>query len=206
MKLFLASAINKTLPLLSKVAPDHGKNVLFISNAADPYVGDKWWVDWDRDAFKHLGYNVHEADLRDITPEHLGEFLKVEDILHVCGGNVYYLVALLREKGFERVVVDAIQNNTIVYTGTSAGSMIVSKNLKPFSYDEEEIEHIKKVPDHKGLGVVDFGIIPHCNNADFVDEHKKIVEQMPHDPAPLFFLQDTQAVWVEDDSMKLLRV
>lgn len=207
MKLFLASSANKTLPLLSKLVPALGKNVLFVANAADPYnAGDKFWVDDDRNAFKELGYQIHEADLRETTPGHLEQLLKAEDILHICGGSVYYLISLLREKGLERAILNAIKNNLVVYTGTSAGSIIVSKNLKPFSYDQEEIEHIKKVPGHRGLGVIDFGIVPHCNNVDFVDEHKKIVEQMPNDPEPLFFLQDTQVVWIEDNHMRLLKI
>ncbi|OHA70491.1 MAG: hypothetical protein A3E07_03325 [Candidatus Wildermuthbacteria bacterium RIFCSPHIGHO2_12_FULL_45_9] len=206
MKLFLASAINKTLPLLSKVDPELGKSVLFVTNAADPYTGDKFWVDWDRTAFRELGYKVYEVDLREITPERLEQLLKTEDILHICGGSVYYLIALLREKGFESVILSAIKSNLIVYTGTSAGSIIVSKNIKPFSYDQEEMEHIKKVPDHRGLWVTDFCIVPHCNNVDFVDEHKKIVGCMPNDSEALFFLQDTQAVWIEDNNMRLLKI
>ncbi|MBI4138031.1 MAG: Type 1 glutamine amidotransferase-like domain-containing protein [Candidatus Wildermuthbacteria bacterium] len=205
MKLFLASGINKTLPLLSKVDPELGKKVLFVANAADPYTGDKFWIDWDRTAFRELGYQVHEVDLREITPKRLEQLLKTEDILHICGGSPYYLISLFREKGFEQVIVNAIKNDLVVYTGTSAGSIVVSKNIKSFSHDQEEMEHIKKVPDHRGLGVIDFCIVPHCNNASFVDEHKKIVEHMPNDPEALFFLQDTQAVWIEDNNMRFLQ-
>lgn len=206
MKLFLASAINKTLPLLSKFAPELGKSVLFVANAADPYTGDRFWVDWDRNIFEELGYQVHEVDLREITPEHLERLLKAEDILHVCGGSVYYLAFLLREGGLDHVIVNALIKNHVFYTGSSAGSIIASKSLKPFSYDPEEMEYIRKVPDHRGLGVIDFVIVPHCNDKDFVRGHKMIVEQMPNDPEPLFFLQDTQAVLIEEDAMRLLRI
>jgi len=206
MKLFLASSIDKTLPLLNKLAPGHGKNVLFVANAADPYTGDKFWVDSDRNAFKKLGYQIHEADLRETTPQQLEKLLKENNILHICGGSVYYLAALLAEKGLDKTVINAIRNETVVYTGTSAGSIIVSKNLKPFSYDQEEKEFVKKVSDHKGLEIIDFGIVPHCNNPDFINEHQKIIEQMPNDAVPLFFLQDSQAIWVEDDCFKLLTV
>lgn len=206
MKLFLTSSIDRTLPLLGTLVPELGKSVLFVANAADPYAGDTFWVDRDRDAFKKLDYEIIEIDLREMTPENFASLLQTTDILHICGGSVYYIMHLIRERGFEQVILDAIRNNQIVYTGTSAGSIIVSENLKPFSYDEEELEHVKKIPDHRGLGIIDFGIVPHCNNGDFIRGHQKIVEQMPNDPEPLLFLQDTQAVWIEDDLMKLLKV
>ena len=206
MKLFLASSIDKTLPFLSTLVPGHGKKVLFVANAADPYSGDKFWVRWDRDAFQNLGYEIREVDLREITPEDFERLLNDVDILHVCGGSVYYLVALLREKQFETIIVNAIKNESIIYTGTSAGSIVVSKNIKPFSYDQEEAEQVKKVLDHKGLGLIDFSIVPHCNQVDFVAEHQKMVAQMRNDPEPLFFLQDNHAIWIDGDTMKLVKV
>lgn len=206
MKLFLASSADKTLPLLPELIPGVGKKVLFVTNAADPFADDAFWVDWDRDILQKLGYSIHETDLRKTTPQDLEALLQTNDILHMCGGSVYYITGLLRQKGFGQSIVRAIQNNSIVYTGTSAGAIIPSKNIKAFSYDQEEAEHIEKVPDHRGLGLVDFVIVPHCNNTDFADAHKKIVEHMPHNAEALFFLQDNQAIWVEDDHVRFLSI
>lgn len=203
MKLFLASSADKTLSLLEKQVPNTGKEVLFVANAADPYT-DRFWVDWDRNKFKELGYQLHEIDLREKVPENLEQLLQTNDILHVCGGSVYYLLALIREKKLERVIVQAIKNETIVYTGTSAGSIIVSEKVRVFSYDKEEEEHVKKVPDHRGLGIINFCIVPHCNNPEFVGAHKRMIEHTPNDPTALFYIQDHQAIWIEDEHMKLL--
>ena len=204
MKLFLASSGDKTFHLLKEQVPNVGNKVVFVANAADPYTIDTFWIDWDRDKLKELGYELHELDLRETTPEQLKSTLEVNDILHICGGSVYYILALIREKQLAAVIVDAVQNETIVYTGTSAGSIILSQNVKAFSYDEEEAEQIKKVPDHKGLGILNFGIVPHNNQTDFVRGHQKMVEEMPNDPTALFYIQDHQALWIDGEKMKLL--
>ncbi len=205
MKLFLASAINNTLPLLKALLPNVGKRVLFITNAADSH-DDKHFVDWDRNAFRKQGYQLTEIDLRKIDSNELKKLISENDILHVCGGSVYYLMSLLKTGGFDEVIKEAIQAESIIYTGTSAGSIIVSKSIKPFSYDEEEADHIEKISNHAGLGIINFGIMPHCDNADFVEENKKVVEHMPKDLEPLFFIKDTQAVWIENDCIKFLDV
>ena len=204
MKLFLASSADKTVYFLKELIPNIGRQVLFISNAADPYEGDISWVDRDREAFKKLGYAINEVDLRTLTPDMFKKSIDVADIVHMCGGSVYYIVALLRERDLEQILTDAIISDQVVYSGTSAGSIIVSRSIKAFSYDVEEEEHTWKVPSHAGLGLINFGIVPHCNNGDFVGEHTKMIEQMPNDPTPLFFLHDAQAIWVNGDSLKVL--
>lgn len=206
MKLFLASSGDKTLHLFKEQLPNIGNKVVFVANAADPYSADAFWVDWDKNKLKELGYEQHELDLRDTAPDQLKEVLEANDILHVCGGSVYYLIALLQKKHLGDVIAGAIINETVVYTGTSAGSIILSENVKAFSYNDEEAEYIKKISGHKGLGILNFGIVPHSNQADFVNEHKKIVEEMPNDPTALFYIQDHQALWINDDKMSLLEV
>jgi peptidase E len=205
MKLFLASSADKTLSSLGTLVPNIGKKVLFVANAADPYVGtDTFWINWDRGKFAELGYKLTEVDLRETTPEQFEKLLQAHDILHICGGSVYYLINLLRTKNLEMALVKAVRDETIVYTGTSAGAIIPSESIRAFSYDDEEREHVAKVPDHRGLGLIPFGIMPHSNNADFGDEHKKIVDHMSDDPTALFFIHDHQAIWVNGDTIKFL--
>ncbi len=205
MKLFLASSADKTIHKLKELSPETGKKVLFITNAADPYTGPHFWVDNDRSRFVELGYELTDLDLTTTNTEALEAKLVEADILHVCGGSVYYITNLIRESGLEEAIVSAIRDNQIVYTGTSAGAIIVSSNIKTFSYDEEETEHIAKIPEHKGLGLVDFTVVPHCNNPDFVPGHEKMVANMPNDPTPLIFLDDDWFVWIEDNSMKIIK-
>ncbi len=208
MKLFLASSLDKTLPLLKSFIGRQDASeikILFVPNAADPYK-EKWWVDLDRNKFLELGYKVNEIDVRNMEEVEFSKVLAEVDILHICGGSVYYLIDLIRKQNIEHVIIDAVKSDRIVYTGTSAGSIIVSESIAAFSYDEEEKEYIAKVPSKEGLGLIHFGIVPHCNNSEFKEEHKKIIEHMSKDPTPLIFIQDSQAVALEGDSFKIVSV
>ncbi len=206
MKLFLTSSADKTLPLLKGLVPNVGTEVLFVANASDPYDREHWWVELDRQVFKKLGFNIHEVDVRNITPQVFERMLRESDVLHVCGGSVYYIMALLREQKLDESIIQAIRDDIVVYSGTSAGSVIVSNNLRPVSYDSEEAEQVAKVPGHNGLGIIDFTILPHANNPDFGKEWTKAVTQLPADNTALFFLHDNQALWVEDGGMRLLSI
>src|ERR1700733_1205534 len=134
MKLFLASSLDKTLPLLK---PCIGRQdlseikVLFVPNAADPYK-EKWWVDLDRNEFLELGYKVNEVDIRTMGEAEFSKALAEADVLHVCGGSVYYLIDLIRKQNLEQVIIDAVKSDRIIYTGTSAGSIIVSESIAAF--------------------------------------------------------------------------
>lgn len=206
MKLFLASSADKTLAALADLCPGIGKRVLFVPNAADPYE-DPYWVGWDRDAFTKLGYEVKEVDLRDIDRSVFESLLKESDILHVNGGSVSYLGWLLRDKGIDGVIIEAVKNGDIIYTGTSAGSMIVAEDVAMFSYDdEEEREYVEKGFTKKGLGLVPWTIAPHSDSTEFVESHKSVVEELVTNPTAVFLLHDNQAIWVEDDSFKFVQV
>lgn len=203
MKLFLASAIHQTLPLLKTVVPNVGNRVLFVENAADNHE-DRWFVDIDHKAFIEQGYQIAKVDLRETSPEQLKSLIDQTDILHICGGSVYYLVSTIRANSLDQVIKQAILEEKIVYTGTSAGSIIVSKSIKPFSYDQEEAPYLNKVPDHTALDIINFSIMPHINTIDFIEENKKVVEHMPQDLDPVFFITDNQVLWVENGQFKLL--
>jgi dipeptidase E len=208
MKLFLASSLDRTIKLLTEklvTSPSETK-VLFVANAADPYTIDKFWVRADKEAFANLGFQVMEVDLREMSVEDFAKNLKGTDILHMCGGSVLYLISLLGERGMQSLIGDAVKNNEVIYTGTSAGSMVVSNNLELCAYDQEELDFVKGIKDFTGLGLVNFLIIPHSNQEAFIENHKEIIEHLPQHQTPLIFLQDDQAVWAEDSKFEILSV
>lgn len=204
MKLFLASSADRTIQLLKSVNPSVGARVLFVANAADPY-DNAYWVDLDRIRFQELGYQIKECDLKTIDSASFSAELTNADILHICGGSISYLGWLLNERGVVNVIVEAVRNEEIVYTGTSAGSMIVSEDLAMFSYDDkEEVEFVNRGFTKKGLGLVPWTIAPHSESPDFTDSHKKIIDELITNPTAVVLLHDNQALWVENDSVRFL--
>lgn len=203
MKLFLASSLDKTSPLLIQRIPKSAKRVAFVANAADP-CDDPWWINLDREAFKKSGFEIAEVDLRKINKEEFEKVLENNDILHFGGGSVFYLLSLLKQKDLENLIVDHVQNDKIIYTGTSAGSIIPSPVLDIYKYDSEENKFYKNDSESRGLGLVNFIILPHCNNQEMTENNKNVVEHAHEYPIPLLLLHDNQAVWVEDEKLELL--
>lgn len=204
MRLFLASA-NNTLSLLAKNIPKAAK-VIFIENASDNYSGDKWWIKADREALEKIGCKITGTDLRSVSKEILKKQLAQSDLIHFCGGNVLYLISLLKKNGLDSVVIEKVREGKIVYSGTSAGSMIAAPNLSLSKYDDEDAEFAKTLTDFKGLDLVNFLIIPHNNNKDFLESNKKMLSHLAENLIPLVFLDDNHAVWVEDNKFEILAV
>ena len=103
------------------------------------------------------------------------------------------------------MITDAVRKNRIIYSGTSAGSMIVADDLSLTVFDPDERRYLKEAKNYSGLGLVNFMVVPHCNNKGFVKGNKKMVENLPKASQALICIYDNQAVWVEDDKIKILR-
>lgn len=206
MKLFLASSLGKIPSLCLKLLKPKNKRVIFIANAADNHKGDKWWIKFDKDAFIKMGCNVFEVDMRQITKKDFKLELEKSDIIHFCGGSVLCLMTLIKKRDFAKLIVDFVRKNKIIYSGTSAGSMIVAEDLSLCVFDPDEKQYLKGMKDYKGLGLVNFMIIPHCNNKDFVKGNTEMVKYLPKVPQALIFIYDNQVVWVEDDKFEIVSV
>ena len=203
MKLFLASSLDKTISLLKERVGESVKRVVFVANAADP-CDEKWWVDLDRVAFKKFGFEIVETNLRELDKAQFEHKLKNADILHFCGGSVFYLLSLLHQKDLRDLIISCVKNNKLIFTGTSAGSIIPSPALDLYKYDTEEGKFYKNEAESKGLDLVDFVILPHCNNQEMTENNKNVVEHAHEYPVPLLLLHDNQAVWLEDKKLELL--
>ncbi len=209
MKLFLASSFDQSILSFKKIfGSKKGRKVIFIANAADTHTGDMWWIDADRQAFLKLGCKVIDTDLRIVPKKDFEKTLRESDIIHFCGGSVLYLIDLLRKKGFDKLVTNFVKKGRIIYTGTSAGSMIVAEDLILSYSDPEEKEYIdvEKIKDFSGLKLVNFLIIPHTNNKDFTGGNSKMVSELPDikSKQPLIFIYDSQAVLVNDQGIRIV--
>lgn len=209
MKLLLSSS-SEGLSLLFSKLPRNGKNltVLFIANAADNIPGDHWWVRADMDVLSKQGCKINEIDLRNISKEDFTKAIDSSDLIHFCGGSTLNLISTIKRVGIQDVISNSVRNGRIVYSGTSAGSMIATDDmkLKLCKFDDEEKEIAKTVTDYTGLGLVNFLIIPHTNNKDFVESNKKMIEHLSDNPGALIFINDNQAVWVEDNKFEILEI
>ena len=162
IKLFLASLFFRTADLLPKFHTDlAGRKVCFIPTAAA--VGSpelKGYLEDERRALKGLGLAIDELEVSAAPPEEISSKIKSADFVFVSGGNTFFLIQELRRTGADQLIIDHIDRSKL-YIATSAGSMIVSKNIEYARL----MDPPEKAPllngDFRGLGLVDFGIAPH---------------------------------------------
>ncbi len=206
MRLFLASALDQTLGLLGDKLNYalSGKKIIFIANASDNEVGDKWWIDIDREAFSKQGCVIQEVDIRTISPAEFKKFLSDSDIVHFCGGSVLHLITLLRKNNLIEPLITAVREEDVLYTGTSAGSMVVAEDLSLCKWDPDEQTYITSVNDFSGVGFVNFLILPHANNKDFVTSNLRMIEKMSECKQVAIALYDNRAIWVDNDKIQIL--
>ncbi len=116
--------------------------------------------------FRALGIAAEDLDLRDYFGRagalraRLAEF----DLVWAMGGNAFILRRAMKQSGFDRVIIDVLDGDEIVYGGFSAGAVVAAPNLRgielmddptavPEGYDPETV--------WEGLGLIDHAIVPH---------------------------------------------
>lgn len=208
MKLLLTSGglENKTMidALRELVGKDfRDAKLVFIPTAANVEAGDKWWLISDLAKCKELGFK--EVDIVDIAavPKEIWEpRLNNADVIMVGGGNTSYLMLQIIKSGLAEILPELLKNR--VYVGISAGSMVVSSNLK-----EKEIQLLYEEPivegaAEEGLGFVDFLVVPHMNSPFFPRAAELIDEVAKDTEVPLYALDDQSAVQVIDGKVEVV--
>ena len=116
--------------------------------------------------FASLGLDADEVDLRAHfgDPQSLRQRLGRYDLAWVMGGNSFVLRRAMRSSGFDGVIRELIEADTIAYGGYAAGAVVAGPSLRglelmddpwecPEGYDEPLI--------WSGLGLTPFAIVPH---------------------------------------------
>lgn len=208
--MFLASTFSDTVNLFLKKVFNKGKglSVLFVSNSSDPFPGkNNYWVNKDRKSFLNNGFIVDDIDLRSISKRQFRKILKSYQILHICGGSALYILKLLKDKGMDRVIHNALKCNRIIYTGTSAGSMIMAPNISFCADDEDEQEAgmVGKLKNMDALGLCPFYLMCHAQEKHYIPSTKRSINKLPKNKLPILFLNDNMALWIEGNNIELMQ-
>ena len=204
-KLLLASELGQSINIL----PDQlgikleGKNVAFVDNAADPYKPNVPWVEADLQAFESKGSIVEKIDLQALDNNQIIERISQSDILHINGGSTLYLLKLLQDKNLVQPLRQLILQDKVIYTGSSAGSMIAGPNLECCQvFDELGIS--KEIANFNSLNLVNFVVLPHMQNQPDHDEALKVIQNYIRPNYSYITLSDNQAIWVSGGKFEIL--
>jgi dipeptidase E len=146
--------------------------------------------------WKSLGV-LELTALPSIKKEYWIAAVQEADALLVQGGDVWYLCRWMHESGLADLLPSLREK---VYVGISAGSMVTAPifgetydNLnKPFVID-------------KGLGLVDFALLPHVDHKDHPESSMANAEKMAAEvPVPTYAIDDETAIKVVDGAVEVV--
>ncbi|MDI9900068.1 Type 1 glutamine amidotransferase-like domain-containing protein [Rhodococcus sp. IEGM 1409] len=179
-------------------------NIGYLNDASLPYSGVEF-VAAERGHLAALGYSLTDVTASD--HDQAGTFRSVLDELdaiYVAGGNTFVLMSALRRNGTGDVLVEKVRAG-FPYIGSSAGSIITGPSIEPVSLMDDPSE-APDLADHAGLALVDTVVIPHSDGVlpPYPPELIARIKQTYETVYPLTFLNDDQALLVENDSPLLI--
>src|ERR1044071_7060499 len=160
----------------------------FISGVtASPLTGLGW---------KSLGV-LELTALPSIKEEYWVAAVQEADALLVYGGDVFYLCRWMRESGLADLLPSLRET---VYVGVSDGSMATAPIFGE-TYDDPNTPFVID----KGLGLVDFALLPHLDHEDHPESSTANVERMAAEvPVPTYGIDDQTAIKVTDGTVEVV--
>ena len=160
----------------------------FISGATANHLCDLGW--------KSLGV-LELTALPSIKEEYWTAAVQEADALLVNGGDVFYLCRWMRESGLAALLPSLRE---AVYVGVSAGSMVTAPTFGE-TYDDADRPFVID----KGLGLVDFAMLPHLDHKDHPESTTAKVERMAAAvPVPTYGIDDETAIQVRDGAVEVI--
>lgn len=141
---------------------------------------------------KDEGYSFEEIDIEDKNKDELRNFFKDKNVIHVEGGNTFYLLKAIRETGFDEILKELL-NEGKVYIGTSAGAYVMCPTIEVANWNESGRDRFG-LTDFTALNYVPFVLKVHYKD----DMEEKIKENMKSLKLPFRILRDGQGILAED--------
>ena len=137
-------------------------------------------------AFGFQKNNIYVANYFEPTP-----FLNLDiDVIYISGGNTFGTMKLIRDSGFDKAIVNYVENG-VIYVGGSAGAHIVTADI---SHVEKYDKDTFGLTDFSGLGLYDGILICHYN-----EERKADFEALKaSNNYCVIPLRDDQSIVIED--------
>lgn len=175
----------------------------YIPTAANPYKDNpqapypEWVQDYKSEVQSVFG-EVVEFDIAD--PDCSIDSLREFDAMYVGGGNVFYLIEQVRQNHLMDIIKDFM--NEKIYIGGSAGACILSQNLKPYRYVDDHT--VVSSPSDKGLGLINYNVIPHWGEEKYADKLDKMNEEFQQHDAEILRIRNGEGVLINNGNVKQL--
>jgi dipeptidase E len=179
-------------------------SLAFVPTAANAEGGDKGWLIQDLVNLTKL--NLKSIDIVDISALGKRQWIprmEKADVLYFGGGKRYHLMDWIKRSGLAGILRGLLRDR--VFVGMSAGSMITGARLNLRTSHLLYGDDYDRRRDVKGLGYVDFSILPHLNNTYFPNLRPESIEQALRGTAETFYaLDDSSALSVVDGKVTVV--
>ncbi len=207
-RLFLTSEFHVVAEhIFSNFIKEKGQNVLFIDTAAETIPGEHDWVVNDRKVFVGGGFNVTNFTITGKSKNEISNAFSKADIIFSTGGNTFYYLKQIQLTESAEIYRDAVCNKNKIYIGSSAGSIITCPDISVKNYPGNR-KADESLADTKGLGLVNFIIMPHWSREDFKKMY--LEDQMKFayttNEPKVILLPDNQYVRVVDDMYQIIDI
>lgn len=200
-KLFLCSNFKSVENLLEEFINENlkGKKVTFIPTASIHEEVD-FYVAEGKGALEKLGMVVEILEISNSSQLEIINKLESNEIIYISGGNTFFLLQELKRTGADKIIEKQIKLGK-VFIGESAGSMILSPNIK-YVEDMDESAVASNLENYDSLNIVDFYPVPHYKEFPFKESVEEIILKYERS-LPLILINNSQVILVNEDNIKI---
>ena len=113
------------------------------------------------------------------------------------------LPQLFKETGFDEIVKEFAKEKVVM--GTSAGAIVLGKQIEEEAYWKERYGITKEKIGEKTLGLTNFNIIPHYLRGERKKWDREFYERvLERNPFTVYALTDEQAIMQEDNHISFV--
>ena len=143
------------------------------------------------------GYHLDSFDIEGKSEEEIRSFLSDKNIIPMEGGSTFYLLKVVRETGFDKILKEELEKGK-VYIGTSAGAYLVCPSIEVSTWHKEQ----------EMFGLTDFtalNYVPFVLKVHYKDEQKELVkEKIKTLKYQIHILRDGEGVFCENGEYKFI--
>lgn len=211
MKLVLASQGFMTDEIADSVAKLVGKplediNVAVINEAyvAIPCNRSKrWMINELSKIANYIGGIIDFVNLRAYDKAEIKKRLQNADLMYIVGGNNFILPDLFKETEFDDVLKEFANEKVVM--GTSAGSIVLGRQIESDGYWKARYGITNEEIKNKALGLVDFNIVPHYKREDHKQWDSEFLEKALADNSfEVYAIMDEQAVIYDEGNISFV--
>lgn len=209
-RLFLTSTVEQVgvaNSIRAKIGGMEPLHTCFLTTPSETpeEASDATMLDNERQMLNDAGFNTFDYTITDKSLSEIESDLQDIHVLHITGGNEFYLKQQSNKCNFGEFVTRFVSRGG-VYIGSSCGSIIAGSDMSP-TLKLNDISSLTLPIDMTGYGVVDFTVLPHWGSDNFHNLYlTDSLEQIYQEKNQLVVLNDHCYVEIVDDQFRIVDV